>query len=210
LLRSGSGYRRQDRPNLFYPVFVDLTSGKLKGFGESKPITSPKSEWEVPPNCGVFWPTRKDGSEGRWQVGQDTMQQLFDEGFARIGAFDAETQRGSIYYLTRAQRAAIESGEIRITGTAEDGSKIVEHSGARMTTAKSVWVRPSHAANLYGTSMVKTMLGGRPFPYPKSLYAVEDALRLAVKDKKDAVILDFFAGSGTTTQAVMRLNKQDG
>src|SRR5690625_3523678 len=80
LLRSGSGYRHEERRNLVYPVFVDLTSGKLKGFGESKPITSPKSEWEVRPNCGVFWPTRKDGSEGRWQVGQDTMQQLFDEG----------------------------------------------------------------------------------------------------------------------------------
>jgi adenine-specific DNA-methyltransferase len=39
---------------------------------------------------------------------------------------------------------------------------------------------------------------------------VEDALRFATKDKPDATVLDFFAGSGTTAHAVMRLNKQDG
>jgi len=50
----------------------------------------------------------------------------------------------------------------------------------------------------------------RRFPYPKSLYAVEDALRLAVGQKPNAVILDFFSGSGTTAHAVMRLNRQDG
>src|SRR5699024_6784742 len=44
----------------------------------------------------------------------------------------------------------------------------------------------------------------------KSLYAVEDALRFYIGDKPEAVVLDFFAGSGTTAHAVMRLNHQDG
>jgi adenine-specific DNA-methyltransferase len=57
--------------------------------------------------------------------------------------------------------------------------------------------------------MVRTLLPGRHFPYPKSLYAVEDSLRFAVGNKRDAVIVDFFAGSGTTAHAVMRLNRQD-
>ena len=43
----------------------------------------------------------------------------------------------------------------------------------------------------------------------KALYAVEDALRFFVKDKPNAVVLDFFSGSGTTAHAVMRLNRQD-
>ncbi len=54
------------------------------------------------------------------------------------------------------------------------------------------------------------LLPGRKFPFPKSLYAVEDILRFFVKEKPQAVILDFFAGSGTTAHAVMRLNEQDG
>ena len=58
--------------------------------------------------------------------------------------------------------------------------------------------------------MIKQLLPGRKFPFPKSLYAVEDALRFFVQNRPEAVVLDFFSGSGTTAHAVMRLNKQDG
>ncbi|MGG5176037.1 DNA methyltransferase [Pseudarthrobacter sp. J1763] len=77
-------------------------------------------------------------------------------------------------------------------------------------TPKTVWNSESHNAGNYGTALVRKMLPGRAFPFPKALYAVEDVLRLFVKEKPDAVILDFFSGSGTTAHAVMRLNKQDG
>ena len=56
---------------------------------------------------------------------------------------------------------------------------------------------------------MSTLLPRRTFPFPKSLYAVEDALRFFVKEKPKAIILDFFSGSGTTAHAVMRLNRQD-
>jgi adenine-specific DNA-methyltransferase len=68
----------------------------------------------------------------------------------------------------------------------------------------------SHNAAEGGTNLLKKLLPDRRFPFPKSLYAVEDALRFFVKTKPDAIVLDFFAGSGTTAHAVMRLNKQDG
>jgi hypothetical protein len=42
------------------------------------------------------------------------------------------------------------------------------------------------------------------------VYSVEDALRFFVANKPDALVLDFFSGSGTTAHAVMRLNRQDG
>ncbi len=209
LLRSGSGFRRQDRPNLFYPVFVSKATGEWVGFGDSKPADAERDQWTIPDGCGAFWPTRKDGSDGRWQVGQSTLIELFEQGYAKLGGIDLDNARGSIYYLTKAQRDGIRSGDITVKGHDEDGAVIIEHTRAKRTTAKSVWNRPSHAANLYGTSLVKNFLGGRTFPYPKSLYAVEDALRLATMEKPDAVVLDFFSGSGTTAHAVMRLNKQD-
>ena len=68
----------------------------------------------------------------------------------------------------------------------------------------------SHDAQDQARRSCKRFLPERKFPFPKSLYAVEDALRFFVADKPEAVILDFFAGSGTTAHAVMRLNKQDG
>lgn len=79
-----------------------------------------------------------------------------------------------------------------------------------MSRPITVWRETSHSAGDYGTKLLNSLLGGRTFPFPKSLYAVEDALRFFVKDKPEAVILDFFAGSGTTAHAVMRLNHQDG
>jgi adenine-specific DNA-methyltransferase len=74
----------------------------------------------------------------------------------------------------------------------------------------TTWKVASHSASDYATPMTRALLGGRHFPYPKSLYAVEDALRFFVMTKPDAVVLDFFSGSGTTAHAVMRLNRQDG
>ncbi|MGI8778544.1 MAG: DNA methyltransferase [Acidimicrobiales bacterium] len=74
----------------------------------------------------------------------------------------------------------------------------------------TAWHQPSHSASEYGSSLLSGLLPAGRFPFPKSLYAVEDALRFFVKDNPEAVIVDFFAGSGTTAHAVMRLNKQDG
>jgi len=73
-----------------------------------------------------------------------------------------------------------------------------------------VWRESKHDAGAYGTSLLRALIPGRKFPFPKSLYAVEDVLRLFASEKHEALILDFFSGSGTTAHAVMRLNRQDG
>ena len=82
--------------------------------------------------------------------------------------------------------------------------------GAKTYSPMTVWNRVSHSAGDHGSAMLKALIPGRKFPFPKSLYAVEDTLRFFVGDKRDALILDFFGGSGTTTHAVARLNRQDG
>jgi adenine-specific DNA-methyltransferase len=68
----------------------------------------------------------------------------------------------------------------------------------------------SHNAETGGSVLLSKLIPDRRFPFPKSLYAVEDALRFFVSNKPEAMVLDFFAGSGTTAHAVMRLNRQDG
>ncbi len=74
---------------------------------------------------------------------------------------------------------------------------------------KTVWTNPLFNAEAYGTDMVKSIIGGA-FSFPKSLYAVHEALSFAAAGKKDALIVDFFAGSGTTLHAVNLLNSEDG
>lgn len=77
--------------------------------------------------------------------------------------------------------------------------------------AKTIWVNPKYDASSHGTVLLDKILDRRKaFDYPKSLYAVLDALSVLVANKKEAIILDFFAGSGTTGHAVLELNKRDG
>jgi len=74
---------------------------------------------------------------------------------------------------------------------------------------KSIWYDPKFSASEYGTNIINEILGREKFQYPKSLPAVIYALRCS-SSKKNTIILDFFAGSGTTGHAVMELNKEDG
>lgn len=82
------------------------------------------------------------------------------------------------------------------------------HSNNSEQTYKTVWVGSEYDAGAYGATLVKNITSNS-FPFPKSLNTVYDCLRAVVKTK-NAVILDFFAGSGTTGHAVLQLNKEDG
>ncbi|MFA5784240.1 MAG: site-specific DNA-methyltransferase, partial [Phycisphaerae bacterium] len=74
---------------------------------------------------------------------------------------------------------------------------------------QSIWLDNSFSASEHGTQILDRILGKREvFQYPKSPYAVEQCLRI-MTTKRNAVILDFFAGSGTTAQAVMQMNEKD-
>ena len=74
---------------------------------------------------------------------------------------------------------------------------------------KTVWTDKKFNSNSYGSLLLNKLIKGR-FPFPKSLYNVKECLNAVLKDKKNSLILDFFAGSGTTGQAVLDLNKEDG
>ena len=75
---------------------------------------------------------------------------------------------------------------------------------------KTVWTCKRYDANDYGTGMVNELVPDSPFTYPKSLWAVYDCLLATTGDDAEAIVLDFFAGSGTTAHAVMQLNNDLG
>lgn len=75
---------------------------------------------------------------------------------------------------------------------------------------KTVWMDSKYDASINGTQLLKTIIPNTVFSYPKSLYTVIDCVESVVKEDKNAIILDFFGGSGTTGHAVMEINKKDG
>jgi adenine-specific DNA-methyltransferase len=74
---------------------------------------------------------------------------------------------------------------------------------------RTVWQSPRYDASTYGTKLIKTMVPTCDFSFPKSLWTVYDCLYAVVGNNKKAIVLDFFAGSGTTAHAVLKLNEQD-
>lgn len=75
---------------------------------------------------------------------------------------------------------------------------------------KSIWNETRYDANGYGTAILKDLVPDSPFDFPKSLWAVHDIVEAVTRGSDDALILDFFAGSGTTGHAVMQLNAETG
>lgn len=215
LLRRGDDAARQDRPNMFYPVWVDRETEQIASIGDPPPLEQDRNS-VVPPRAGLHacWPIRSDGSEGRWQTGAPRMRELLALGYAKRGAWNKVHDQWAVLFLKSGQIKSVENGDLISLGRPGDGPHVLRWAASvedsQSTAApRTLWVQDSHDASVYGSTLLKKFLPGQKFPFPKSLYAVEDALRFVIGDKPDALILDFFAGSGTTAHAVMRLNKQD-
>ncbi|MBM7456425.1 adenine-specific DNA-methyltransferase [Oceanisphaera litoralis] len=210
LNRDGSHWSRQDRPNSFFPIYIDKKSLKIMGFGQApgrdekrtNPINAPK-------NSFIAWPM-KGTQEACWQISGERMLELQYEGFLFVSRLDPSRETAIVRYLTSGLIQKVHNGELAVAGKRNDGSNIVRYARDNSVRPRTVWNKASHSARDHGSVLLGRILSNRKFPFPKSLYAVEDALRFFVADKPDATILDFFSGSGTTCHAVMRLNKQDG
>lgn len=210
LLRSGSHTARADSPNQFYPVFITNTSeGPIF---HSVGDTYFGSDWaniNAPEGCYAVWPIRADGSEGNWQISSGNLRDSIKLGYAKLGKW-----RGSnttITYLAKGERNKIANGAFRIIGHRQDGSVIADDDAyVPRFIPGTQWRIKSHNAEQGGTNLIKKMLGEKRFTFPKSLYAEEDAIRFYVANKPNALIIDFFAGSGTTLHAVNLLNAEDG
>ena len=91
---------------------------------------------------------------------------------------------------------------------AEHHGKItILHKYREQQVIKNLWMDKKYFPEFQGTNLLKNLLGKNLFSYPKSLYAVLDTLKIMTGN--DDIILDFFAGSGTTAHAVLELNTQD-
>lgn len=90
----------------------------------------------------------------------------------------------------------------------ENGAINLYHKYYEQQVLKNIWTDKKYFPEFQGTNLLKKILDDNLFSYPKSLYAVLDTLKIMTG--KDDIILDFFAGSGTTGHATLELNKEDG
>jgi adenine-specific DNA-methyltransferase len=162
LRKWGDNDRRQDRPNLFFPVFVDEASGRIE-------LSSFAGATEV-------LPKRPDGSDGCWRWSQ---KKIIEEN-ARL--------------IIKRKK----SGTLDI--------HVVEDEGAQKVSPWDSVIEENTGPG--GTALREILGDAAAFTYPKNPDFMQWVI--ARHPSKDAVILDFFAGSGTTAHAVMQLNADDG
>ena len=209
LLRTGTSRKREDRPLMFYPFFIKNTEEGpiIDSIGEAY-FESDLDKVSKPDGTVTVWPIGNDGELRRWQVSPSSARDLQKQGFLRLGKWNWENT--AVQYLAETNRKNIINGTIPIIGKRYDGSVIVDESYIPTFVPGSLWKIPSHDATRFGSQLLLKVLGQKRFDFPKSLYAVHDTIRFFVANKPDALIVDFFAGSGTTLQAVNLLNDEDG
>jgi len=211
LLRSGTNARRQDRKKMFYPVLIDKRRGAVVGTGEPLPFDKEPNFDSKIKGFTTVWPVRKDGSLGNWGVGPTTLRQLIKKGYVALGEFDEKRNTWALSYLSKEPQEQIQSGVLEIV-TRDEVKNVVDvrYTETASRRMKTVWHRSRHDAGVGGTDVLRDLLGGRPFSFPKSVYAVYDCLAAVLRDRPNALIMDFFAGSGTTLHATAMLNASDG
>ena len=155
------------RPKFWYPIYVNLTTGKMIA-SVKQPLNSDYIE---------VYPVTKSGIEMSWKILPESAQKLIDEG-ELIFNIDKD-QFVSIYEKIRETQVI-----------------------------KTHWDRKEYNAIQYGTKIVNELMGAKTFDFPKSVYLIEDVIKLFCP--KDGMVLDFFSGSATTAHAVMLLNSEDG
>ena len=211
LLRSGTNARRQDRKNMFFPILIDPKRHAVLGAGETLPFEQEPDLKKKQQGLVQVWPIRKDGSLGNWGVGAPTLRQLIAKGYVALGEHDPKRGTWAVSYLSKEPQEQIQSGVLEIV-TRDEVKNVVDVRYTETATRrmKTVWHRSRHDAGVGGTDVLRQLLGGRAFSFPKSVYAVQDCLASVLRDRPNALVLDFFAGSGTTLHATALLNAIDG
>ncbi len=186
LLRTGTNDRRADRPKLYYPIFVSNEDA----------LRIPKMEWneqnmeykilEHPSEDEtVVWPIKEqDGRaiEKNWERGWERVSREADSYRVQRKNNDSDAQEISIHFI---QRMDVSSAP------------------------KTWWGDSKYASSNHGAKVLKNLFVDNPLDFPKSVALVEDCIRASGGGEKNAQIVDFFAGSGTTGHAVINLNRED-
>lgn len=192
LKRTGSGKWREDRPYMFFPFIYNLTNEKLQVLPEHEYVKLYNKE-------------------------QDTFDDMFLQSLrekyeSTNHVFILPIDGNGNYLRWRWGYSScvdgVENGTLYAKLTRNGTYNIYEkNAGDKYVTPKSLWFGEKYDASSKGTNLLANILPDNPFDYPKSLYTVMDSITIGAN--KDSLIIDFFAGSGTTGHAVIELNRED-
>ena len=180
LRREGSNSDRTARPALYYPIYLRENTLRVPKMDWN----DEQRQWDIrEPTVAdeiAVWPNSEDGTEKTWRWEWQTVM-------SRIRSLGVRPDRSGRPYVYLKRRPH------------QDG-----------VVSVSSWFDAKYSATEHGTAVLKALFGRSSFSYPKSIHAVVDAIYIGGARERGAVVLDYFAGSGTTGHAVIDLNRKDG
>lgn len=174
------GGTKKESPSMFYPIFIRNDSFRIPNLNWNDELREYVLLEKPDKGETIIYPIDGNGKERRWKWGLDRIKENLSEFCVK----EDKNGKPALYLKARMNM----KGVLPMTW----------------------WEDKKYSATSYGTNLVKEIFSGdlQVFSYPKSLYAVIDTLRV-LSSNKNALILDVFAGSGTTLHAVMDLNNED-
>jgi len=180
LRREGSNSDRNARRGLYYPIYI-----------KGSEIRTPKMTWD---DNNELWVIEEQPAEGEQVVYPDN-----DEGAQKTWRWEWKTVMKSISSLV-----------VRKDRSGKDYVYYKRRPNEDGVVSVSSWFDAKHSATEHGTALLKNFFGKNPFSYPKSIYAVADSIYIAGASSPQTIVLDYFGGSGTTANAVIKLNREYG
>ena len=212
------------RPGQAYPIFVDK-DGVFLGCGKSLAERVKAGEYngelqdfiydysEAPEGAYAIWPVTRKGVPCVWRLIPSRLAKDWEKGYIKIVPQNPGKTKNlfTVQYLSDGVIKKIKSGELETHRLSED-SRIptvnVDNYRTAGTTIQSIWTEKAFYTTNGGNEMADILGSKKAFSYPKPLALVSEVVQRI--SKENSTILDFFAGSGTTGHAVMKLNDEDG
>ena len=197
-MRTGGHSTPESRPNSFYCIKLEMsthafqTSISLRDFMEENDIDTYSgdvlnefvanvSDTMKEEGYGLVFPIDTKNEYRVWRQTIPSFQNLVKEKMIQV------------------RQVLKKLPSIRIKDYAKEG-----------VLPRSVWTDRRYDASTHGTKLLNELIGENRFSYPKSLYAVIDALKLFLSEEENQIVLDMFGGSGTTNHAVIEINREHG
>ena len=184
-IRSGTNDKREDRPKLYYPIFVN----------KNDEMRIPKIEWRENLREYELLESPKQGERAVYPIVNKDGKRI-----------EKNWQRGHVRVSSE-----IKLGEFRVKRNGNDDISIDFKTRMDEESLPSTWWDDKqYASATYGAAELKALFTENDFDFPKAKQLVSDSITVAGMKEDSTIVVDFFAGSGTTAHAVMNLNRADG
>ncbi len=211
------------RPNQAYPIFIDA-NGHFSHIGKSLKQLIDDGEYSgskdsftfdydnVPPGLFVVWPVTDDGTPCVWRLKPNRFVNDYKKGYIKIALASAKSKsqnKYSVQFLAEGIIKKIESGQLNTVRPYEGVPTVeIENFTAGGTTIDTLLVNKAYYTSKGKDEMIAIFGKKEAFSYPKPSTLIHDIISRVVS--KDSIVLDSFAGSGTTAHAVLKMNAEDG